>query len=87
MNFIQHTMCTHVLAAPPGVPIEECRALPIRRTAEALPGTDLLMPNVVSFWRPEPEELAAINAGHPIMLTIQGRTHPPLRMQVCAIKE
>lgn len=72
MNAIQHPSNNRVLGAPPGVPIEECRALPITDTE--LNG----YPAVASFWRPEPEELAALNAGKAVVLVVAGHTHPPL---------
>ena len=64
MNFIQHELCNDVLAAPKGATIDECRALPILRGA--IDG----IPVVQSFWQPDPVELEALRAGHPILLSI-----------------
>lgn len=86
MRFIQHTSCNSALGAPPGVKIDDCRALPIRRGLEPV-GEGESVDIVQSFWRPEPEELKALNEGHPIMLTIWGRTHAPLRVEVAAEKD
>lgn len=35
-----------------------------------------------SFWRPEPEELAALNRGAPIRLGVFSRAHPPVNVGV-----
>lgn len=37
-----------------------------------------------SLWRPEPEELAALAAGHPVILTIVGVAHPVVSLSVAA---
>jgi hypothetical protein len=42
------------------------------------PGT----PAMVTAWFPTPDELAAINAGAPIHLTIVGTGHPPVMLGV-----
>lgn len=76
MRFVQHPTNTRVLGAPKGVPIDECRALPVTDTQ--LGGA----PAVASFWHPDAEELALINAGKPIILFVQGATHPPLCLSV-----
>lgn len=72
MDFIQHPSNNRVLGAPAGVPIEECRALFITDTA--MNGAHA----IASFWKPSPEELALLNAGKPVVLIVQGYTHPPL---------
>lgn len=87
MNMIQHSMCNDVLGAPPGVPIEECRALPIMRFL----GTEGIgvegAPYMASFWKPTPEELKLIAEGYPVVLMIQGMTHAPLSVGVAAKKD
>jgi hypothetical protein len=40
--------------------------------------------SISSFWKPEPEELAALNKGLPIMLTCLGHSHPPISLEVLA---
>jgi hypothetical protein len=40
-----------------------------------------------SAWMPAPEELAALNAGQPVLLTIIGRVHPVVSLGVLAPKE
>jgi hypothetical protein len=77
MDFIQDIRCNDVLGAPPGVSIEQCRALPIRR-AQLEDG----IPVVQSFWRPTPQELKMLNSGAPVVLSIFGHTHAPVTMQV-----
>lgn len=76
MNFIQHKSNTRVLGAPTGVPIDVCRALPITDTVMNE------MPAVASFWRPDVEELALLNAGKPVVLIVAGVTHAPLYVGV-----
>lgn len=80
MNPIHHPLCNTVLRKPEGMTEEQCRDLHILR------GVDCFMlgdgPSVNSFWRPEPVELAAINAGAPIVLHCLGHTHPPLSLLV-----
>lgn len=83
MNQFHHSMCNDVLGAPAGVPIEECRPLYIMRDVGdgktfGVKGA----PYVISFWKPEPEELELLKQGRPVMLCIQGRTHPPLMVTV-----
>lgn len=79
MEFIQHSTCNFVLGAPKDLTIEECRALPVNRFL------DNGLISYQSFWVPGPEELLALNAGHPIMLTVTG-PHPMVRMEVAADK-
>ena len=52
------------------------RGLPIRDTVED--GT----PEMTSVWQPGPQDIAAINAGASIYLTIVGAQHPPVRIEV-----
>lgn len=75
MRHLQHPTNNGVLGAPPGVPIESCNALPVTHHGLALP-------LVTSFWRPEPEELAALNAGGFVMVALWGKTHAPLKVEV-----
>lgn len=77
MDRHQHPTNNDVLGAPPGVPIDECNALPITRIQYS-DGT----PAVASFWRPTPAELALLAQGHAVRLTVLGRTHPPLMLGV-----
>ncbi len=77
MDRHQHPTNNDVLGAPPGVPIDECNALPITRIQYS-DGT----PAVASYWRPTATELALLSQGHPVRLVVLGRTHPPLMIGV-----
>lgn len=77
MNRHQHPTNNDVLGAPPGVPLEECNALPITRIEYSC-GT----PAVASYWRPTPAELVLLAQGATVRLTVLGTTHPPLMLGV-----
>lgn len=77
MNRHQHPSNNAVLGAPPGMPIDECSALPITRIIYAC-GT----PAVASYWMPTPAELALLNQGRAVRLAVLGTTHPPLMLGV-----
>lgn len=77
MDRHQHPTNNDVLGAPPGVPIDECNALPITRIQYS-DGT----PAVASYWLPTPDELALLNRGFAVRLTVLGNTHPPLMLGV-----
>ena len=77
MDRHQHPTNNDVLGAPPGVPIDECNALPITRIQYS-DGT----PAVASYWRPTPAELALLAQGAAVRLTVLGATHPPLMLGV-----
>lgn len=53
---------------------EGCFDLPICRDAEAQTQT--------SYWAPDADELAQLNAGVPLQLVVFGRFHPPVMLQV-----
>lgn len=53
-----------------------CGGLPIR-DEQTTAG-----PGMTSAWQPTPEELARLNAGASIHLTVLGRVHPPVSMSV-----
>ncbi len=82
MTPFKHSMCNAELGVSPEqaadgiVPLPYCRGY-----------LEPLTPVVQSFWKPDAEELKAINEGHPILLQVVGRTHPPLLVAVSAIKE
>ncbi|MFC3457241.1 hypothetical protein [Massilia haematophila] len=78
MNRIQHPTNNAVLGAPAGWDQLElpCGALPVTRTQ--IDG----LPAVVSFWRPTAAELAALNAGGSIELSVLGHTMPPVSLGV-----
>lgn len=69
--------CTRVLGKSQGY-----YGLPVRdeiiNDTVTGPGT----PVMVTAWFPTPDELAAINAGAPVHLSIVGTAHPPVMMSV-----
>jgi hypothetical protein len=78
MNPTQHPSNNAVLGAPAewdqqGMP---CSALPITRLEVSG------QPTLASFWRPEPEELAALNAGGLVMLMVHSNAHPVVSVGV-----
>lgn len=78
MQKIQHPSNNGVLGAPAGWDQGElpCNALPITRTHVG----DL--PAVLSYWRPDADELAALNAGGAVRLWVVGATMPPVILDV-----
>jgi len=78
MRFIQHPSNNKVLGAPAGWDQKDlpCGALPVTVTDEN--GT----PAMVSFWKPDADELAALNAGHSVHLWVLGSVHPVVSMEV-----
>jgi hypothetical protein len=58
-----------------------CGGLPIRDDATTAG------PGMTSAWHPTPEELARLNAGASIHLTILGTMHPPVSMSVGSAPE
>lgn len=78
MNRIQHPSNNAVLGAPAEWDQQDlpCGALPVTRTQ--VDG----FPVVVSFWRPTAEELAALNAGAALELSVIGHTMPPVSLDV-----
>lgn len=82
MTPIQHPSNNDVLGAPPGVAIDECRALYITRVM-----FNNGMPAVWSFWSPSEAERAAIAAGAPIRFSCWGMTHPPVALGVDGVEE
>ena len=78
MNKIQHISNNAVLGAPQDWDQGEmpCNALPITRRHVG----DL--PVVLSYWRPDAGELAALNAGGAVRLWVVGATMPPVMLDV-----
>lgn len=78
MNKFQHPSNNAVLGAPAGWDQKQlpCNALPVTRAKwEGVPA-------VLSFWKPAPEELAALNAGGTVVLWVAGDTMPPVALTV-----
>lgn len=60
-----------------------CDALEVRCTPK--PGTRMppgSQPTLQSAWLPTPDELALLNAGHAVLLTVFGSLHPPVAIGV-----
>lgn len=75
MSPIKHPLCNDVLRAPAGD--TDCDDLHISREGD----------EVWSFWRPDPEELAAIIMGGAVALRVASPTHPPLSLHVMTPEE
>lgn len=72
MNIYQHPACTAFIGAPSDMQDGSCDALPVAIQ------TDEHGTWSVSFWKPEPAELARLNAGGAVSLHVRahGRQHP-----------
>ena len=71
MEIRKHHSCNHSFGAPSDMTTEECSALPVAllNTGQGLWAQ--------SFWKPAPEELAALNAGGSVVLMIRlAGSHP-----------
>lgn len=77
MKQFKHPLCNDSLAPAAG-DAGKVDALWIQR--------DLFQgaPCVRSFWQPAPDELACLNAGGAVVLTLLGHTHAPLRLDAVA---
>lgn len=78
MNRHQHPSNNDVLGAPPGVPAEQCAALPITRVIYEPNGER----GLASYWMPTAAELELLNAGKAVRISFIGRTHPPVYVGV-----
>lgn len=67
-----------MLLAPESMP--EVMPLPVRRVEGAIP-------EVTSCWELEPGDLETIQRTGRVYLTVQGRTHPPLRVSALPPEE
>ena len=77
MRFTQHPSNNAVLGAPPGMPHEQCSALPVTRV-QYQDGS----PGIMSYWRPDAAELAALASGAVIRLSVLGGVMPPVLLEV-----
>lgn len=80
MEIYKHSSCNATLGVGPELAAKGVVPLPVNRSNEG--GVDM----VQSFWLPDPVELAAINAGHSIVLTVWGDTHTPVKLEVARDK-
>lgn len=69
--------CTRVIGKAQGY-----LGLPLRDETFDCPVNGRGTPRMVTAWLPTPDEIAAINAGAPIHLTVLGSVHPPVMLGV-----
>lgn len=75
MHHYQHRLCNAELSPAEG---DEDSVDTLHVQRGKIKGTDLVVTR--SFWRPTPEELALLNNGGAVMLSVFGSTHAPLRL-------
>ena len=80
MNCIQHKSNDFVLAAPPELP--DCRPIPATRQLMKSSEKDPGIPCVVTFWKPNEEEMRMLLSGGNVMLYVFGTNHPPVAVEV-----
>lgn len=78
MRAIQHPSNNRVLGAPKGWDQDELPCNAIALTERTYNGVDM----VVTYWRPSPEERAAIANGYDVCLTVVGTNMPPVAIGV-----
>lgn len=78
MRPTQHSSNNRVLGAPAGWDQQELPCSAIALTDAVVDG----MPCVRTFWRPTAEELAELNAGVLVALSLIGRAMPPAALGV-----
>jgi hypothetical protein len=78
MDIRKHPACTTVIGAPSDMQDGSCSGLPVAYTQDEY-GTW-----ANSFWKPSPDELAALNQGGSIVLIVRagGRQHPVVALGV-----
>lgn len=64
---------THAFGKPEGMTDEQCATLHVRAQRQEDESVTL-----TSAWFPTPAELAALNAGEPVYLSVFGGGHPPV---------
>lgn len=85
-----------VMGRPPSMTDEQCGSLAVRRVGATgdmvcepaarivrdREGEDCIYPCFLSEWIPTPEEIALINAGHPVRTLVVGNGLPPMSIWV-----
>jgi hypothetical protein len=74
MQYFKHPHCNHAFTAPPGTE-DECGTLHVKAWVDPTFG-----PASTSYWRPSVEELAALNGGGSVALTVFATGHPVVMM-------
>jgi hypothetical protein len=82
MRTTQHKTNNRVLSPPPGWDQSAVRCRPVAVTDVIVGG----MPAVMTFWRPDPSELAMLSAGGLVTLCVPGDTMPPAAISVEAVE-
>lgn len=77
MKFHQHSSNNMLLGKPHGSTNVE--TMPATMWVDETTG----QATVASFWRPDAEELKALNAGGSVVLYVFGTVHPPVSIGVC----
>lgn len=78
MKPVNHPSNTRTLGAPAGWDQSTLPVEPLGITDQVLEG----VPCMWSFWQPDADELAALNAGGAVVLSIVGRNMPPAALMV-----
>lgn len=78
MRAVQHSSNTRVLGAPRGWDQSELPCSAIAITDTEVNG----QPVIMTFWKPSEEELALLNAGGLVSLSIIGEGMPPVALLV-----
>lgn len=78
MNFIQHPSNNLRLGAPEGHDHSKLPVLTLPVTRTEIEGVTC----VQSYWAPDADEMAALVAGAPVVLSIMGSTMPPVMLGV-----
>lgn len=78
MRPTQHISNNRVLGAPAGWDQQQLPCNAVAITVMEIEG----LPLVKSYWRPTEEELAALNAGGLVALSVVGSTMPPVALDV-----
>lgn len=69
--------CTRVVGESQGY-----QGLPLRDEIVFCHALQQIVPQMVTHWKPTPEELAALNAGCVIKVEIHGQVPPPMMLSV-----
>ena len=80
MNCIQHKSNDFVLTAPEGM--ENCKPIPATRQLLKESEDDEGVPAIITFWKPDENEMRMLLSGGCVMLYVFGTVHPPVAVEV-----